>query len=229
MQNKILFLTSTSHCLYTKNIDIVLSPEFYWVRIFNTPINKKKDILRVIPTFFEDFMNIEGYKFYIKKLDTNKYLCFAYNDDIISKAVKNANLTLNQVANIHFAQNEFVKYDFFKVDDNYFIYQDNILLKVPKAFVNSNEMPTCNMDDITLSKHKIYINKTNKYIDNKSLYILSTIFLIIAFINFTKINIVNDNVNRILQNQKSIKKQYKMLPTMMQTKSVIKALEKKTR
>ncbi len=226
-KNKIIFLNKVSNYNYDGKVDIVLSPELYWVRVFEIPIKNKSDVLKVVATFFEDFLDIEDYKFYAIKLEDDKYLCFAYLESLISKTVKDSNLKLKQISNIYFAQNEFIDYSAFQVDSKYFIYQDNILLKVPKELLGDIQTSDFDMDKISLSKHKIFINKSNKYIDNKSIYTLSIVFLLISFINFSKTNVINSMVNQISEIQENMKQEYKMLPTMMQTKSVIKTLEKK--
>ncbi len=226
-KNKIIFLSKTSKYTYDNKVDIVLSPELYWVRVFDISINNKRDILKIVETLFEDFLDTDNYKFYTIKLENNKHLCFAYMESLLSQAIINANLSLSQISNIYFAQNEFDSFTSFKVNDNYLVYQDNILLKVPKELVNTIDVLSIDLDTINLSKYQISINKSTKYIDNNSLYILSSIFLIIAFINFGKINIITNSTNNILKNQQTIKEQYKLLPTMIQTKSVIETLEKK--
>lgn len=227
MKNKLIFLTPNSHYDYTKSVDLILSPEYYWIRTFNIPLKKKKDVLSVVPTYFEDYIDIQGYKFYIKELSENNYLCFAYKEDTIFQAIENANLKSSQISNIYFAQNEFVDAQSFKIDDNYFVYQDETLLKVPKEFVDQTNIKNYDIKNINLSKYKITINKVNKYIDNKSLYTLSVIFLLVSLINFSKINDINSSISSFESQQNKIKKEYKMLPTVMQTNSLIKTLEKK--
>ncbi len=226
-ENKTLFLTISSNFSYREKVNIILSPELYWVRIFEIPILSKKDALNVVHTFFEDFGDFSEHKFYAIKQDDNRYLCFAYSEDEILETIKNANLNLNQISNIYFAQNEFMDQDIFKLDNQYFTYQDDILIKFPKEFINIDEVQEHNLLNIKLSKDTISLNKVSKYIDNKSLYILSTVFVIMALINFTKVYMLNDTINNIQTNQEQIKQQYKMLPTMIQTKSVMKTLNSK--
>ena len=224
-KNKILFLNKTSKYSYEGDVDLVLSPEFYWVRIFDIPIESKKEVLKVVPTFFEDFLDIEKYKFYTIKQDDGKYLCFAYDENNITQAIESANLSLNQISKIYFAQNEFSELDSFKILDEYFSYQDDILVKFPKEFVSDDSFKSCDISTLTLSKHKISVNKTNKYIDNKSLYVLSSILIVVSLLNFTKSFMISNTTKSIEQNKMAIKKEYNMLPTIMQTKSVVKTLE----
>ena len=87
-KNKIFFLTKKSRYSYGEAADIILSPELYWVRIFDIPITNKRDMIKVVPTLFEDFLDVEEYKFYAVKQEENKYICFAYNENEITKIQK---------------------------------------------------------------------------------------------------------------------------------------------
>jgi len=103
---KTLFLTKTSYYECDEKINIILSPELYWVRIFDIPIKNKNDVVKVMPSFFESFLDVDNYKFYVIELEDNKKLCFAYDESLITKTIQDANLTLNQISNIFFAQTE---------------------------------------------------------------------------------------------------------------------------
>jgi hypothetical protein len=225
--NKILFLTKNSKFSYNSKVNIVLSPELYWVRIFDIPIKNSNDILKVLPSLFEDFLDIERYKFYFINLEDDKKMCFAYDEDLIFKSIKNSGLSPKKVSKIYFAQIELSNLDSFKIDNEYFIYQDKILLKVPAQFVNLDEIVNYEIDNIKLSKHSIYLNKTNKYIDMKSLYTISIFLFIIALINFTKISFINKDIDKLKMQQIKSYKRYKLPPTLVQTKSIIKNLQKK--
>lgn len=224
---KTLFLTKTSHYEYDEKINIILSPELYWVRIFDIPIKSKSDVVKVMPSFFESFLDVNNYKFYVIALEDNKKLCFAYDESLITKTVENANLTLNQISNIFFAQTEFNSMKSLHINDDYFSYQDDILVKIPKEFVADDNVSKYDLEHIILSKKKIHINVANKYIDNKNLYILNFVFMILAFINLGKSFITDNNINELIVKKANIKQEYKMLPTMMQTKSMIRILENK--
>jgi hypothetical protein len=224
---KTLFLTKISHYEYDEKINIILSPELYWVRIFDIPIKNKNDVVKVMPSFFESFLDVDNYKFYVIELEDNKKLCFAYDESLITKTIQDANLTLNQISNIFFAQTELNSLKLFNINDDCFSYQDEILVKIPKEFVDDDKVIKYDLDHIILSKNKIYIKTTNKYIDNKNLYILSFLFMILAFVNFGKSYINENNINALILKKANIKKEYKILPTMMQTKSMIRIIENK--
>jgi hypothetical protein len=223
-KNKKLFLTRNSTFSYEEKVDVVLSPELYWVRIFDIPIPNKKEALSVVPTFFEDFLDIEDYKFYAVKQEDNKYLCFAYDESKVIDAIENANLSLNQVSSIYFAQNELVNLKLTKLENEYFGYQDDILIKFPKSFINEDDFKEFDICETNLSKYHISINYTSKYIDNKSLYLISAIILLISILNFSKVYTLNNTIDGIVSKQIQIKKDFKIPSTMIQTKSIMRTL-----
>ena len=228
-KNKILFLTRTSTFSYDEKVDVILSPELYWVRVFDIPIPNKKEALSVVPTFFEEFFDIENYKFYAIKQGDNKYLCFAYEESKVIEAIENANLTLNQVSSIYFAQNEFTDLSSIKMEDEYFGYQDDILIKFPSLFVNEDDFEKIDISNLSTSKDYISINYTSKYIDNSSLYLISAMILVISIFNFMKIYTLNVEENLILTKQEQVKKEFKVPSTMIQAKSIIRTLKIKSK
>jgi len=101
-----LFLHSKSSFDILSGVNIILSPEFYWVRKFDLPMASTKEVLSALPSLFEEFIDVTDKKFYVKKLEDKRYLCFAYDEQNIISGIKNANLSLSQINSIHFAQIE---------------------------------------------------------------------------------------------------------------------------
>jgi len=184
-----------------------------------------------LPSLFEDFVDITNLKFYVKKLEDSKYLCFGYNESKILDILKTVNISLNQIKDIYFGQIELdslvktTTQTCMKVDNICLSYIDDILVQIPITLrVNINN--DLNIDNIKLSKDKIYINSHSKYIEPKYSYILSLFFVLFSFIIFSK-TIVNNNLAvDILENTNKVKIKYNMPNTMIQTKSIIKKLEK---
>ncbi len=225
---KIIFLQKeiTNNLELTSNVNIILSPEFYWVRIFDIPITSKKEALGVVPNLFEDFFDVEGYKFYIIKLDEHRYLSFAYREQDILDSLQNNNIDYKKVSNIYFSQNEFTKNQSFQIDENKFLYKDEILVKIPtnmKAMFDTVEL---DISKIELSKDKISINQSSKYIDRTSAYILSTIFILFSLVVFSKTYSVNQQINLYPIKIEKLKKDYNLMSSMIQTKSVLKQFDK---
>jgi len=225
---KTLFLTKNSKFDYKQKVNLILSAQLYWVRVFEIPISSYKDAIKVVPSFFEDFLDIEQYKFYAIKLNDTQYLCFAYNQTQIIETIKQSNLSLSQINNIYFAHNEFLSYNndqIFKLDDQYMIYKDDILVLIPSSFIKSQPSNYVDLDNIKLSKHKIYIQNELSFLDTKSAYILSIIFILLIIVNGIKLYQIKKTTKILTNNLQLTKQTYHLMPTIIQTKSVIRSLK----
>jgi len=210
--------------------NIILSSEFYWVRLFDIPIRSKKDVLVATQNLFEDFFDTTDYKFYSIKIEEFKYLCFAYKEQDIINKLEQLNIDIKKVDNLYFAQNEFKNFaqekSAIKCEDNFYIYQNDILVKLPlniSAMMSSNDI---NLQNIELSKHKFSINRSSKYIDNKSAYILSIIFILFSVGIFFKTYTTNNIIKQYDIKKENLKTKYHLMSSTIQTKSVLKEYEK---
>jgi len=201
------------------------------VRIFELPLNSTKEVLNVLPNMFEDFIDIEDQSFYVKKLEDNKYLSFAYNDSKIVEAIKRSNLNLSQVQNIYFAQIEFLNLkeeisNSFRVDNINLAFIDDILIQIPSKLQMNKDSSNFNIQNLELSKDNIYINASSKYLDSKSAYKLSAILLLLSLFTFGKYISNQQFISQIPNKIDNLKQNSKMLATSLQTNAVIKKLEK---
>lgn len=221
-----VFLQKDLNLNINNDVNIILSPELYWIRIFELPIDSKKEALNVLPNMFEEFFPIEGYKFYIEKTENGKYISFAYNEQEIKKIIEDVGLSLKQVANIYFSQFECEEYDSFSVNGISYMYQDNLLVQIPKSFVLEEQLEELDLNSVNLSKHSFHIDKSSKYIETKTAYILSGLFILFALGVFVKSYIVSMQSTHIPFKIEKIKKEYQLMPTLFQTKALLKEYEK---
>ena len=120
--NKKVFLSTNTKITSTQKVNIILSPELYWVRIFDIPVKNTTHARHVLPTLFEDILsNVSELSYQVVKLEENKYLCFAYVNKTIYEAIKKSGIPLSLVDNIYFAQNECKSYPQFIVDNKSFL------------------------------------------------------------------------------------------------------------
>lgn len=208
-----------------------MSPEYYWVRVFELPIKSSKEVLNILPSLFEEFIDISKHKFYAKKLSENKYLSIAYDEQNILNSIKDKGITLSQIDDICFSQIEFESVcdkdtqNCIKVDDICLSYIDGILVQIPIALktIASNNI---NLQDIKLSKNKIYINSASKYLNTKTTYILSLIIFIFSVAIASKAIFNKQISNNIPNNIEIIKQKTNMPQSTIQANSIIKKLEK---
>jgi hypothetical protein len=213
-------------------INLILSPTYYWVKEFELPITSIKEVQKVVPNLFEDFFDITNYKFYVQKIEENKYLCFAYDEELILNALVNANIDNKKISNIYFAQNEFKSFfneelnALMNINDEYFIYQKNILINIPNILALNLDNKVVDLEEIEFSKFKISINKSSKYMSNKYAYILSSIIIVFAILVFTKSISINQSYLKYESKISKLKKLYSLPNSMIQTKSIIKQYNK---
>lgn len=158
-KNSKIFLCSNTKIETTFKVDIILSPEFYWVRIFDIPVKNITQAKNVLPTLFEDIVdNTNDLSYQVIKLEDNKYLCFAYVNKRIYEAIKDSGVNLSLVNAVYFAQNECKDFDGFSVENKGFVYtQDGILVKVPTSLLKQNLDLNEHINEINLSSNKVDI------------------------------------------------------------------------
>jgi hypothetical protein len=207
-----------------------LGPEFYWARVFELPLNSIKNVKPVLPSLFDEFIDIDGYSFFAIPLSKNRYLCFAYHELDILDMIKQSNLSLNQISNIYFAQIEFLDLftkgiDFVKIQEKYFSYVDDILVSIPSVLDINIEKDT-DINSIKLSKNKISISSQSKFIDKKTSYILIGLFFVLSSLTLMKYYVTQNIINDIPVKINKIKKDQNLPSTSIQIRSIINKLEK---
>ena len=226
-----LFLHSKSSFDILSGVNIILSPEFYWVRKFDLPMASTKEVLSALPSLFEEFIDVTDKKFYVKKLEDKRYLCFAYDEQNIISGIKNANLSLSQINSIHFAQIELESIVdtsvqvCMKVSGVCLGFSNNILVQVPLQLqVNTNN--DIDISSMKLSKYTISVSQSSKYITEKNSYLLSGIVVLFSLMLFIKVFINNNIVSSVPMQIDNIKQKYNMPSSTIQANSIMKKLNK---
>lgn len=195
-----IFLTSTTQIdSLDKKADIIVSPEFYWVRIFHIPVKTEKQAKTLLPVLFEEVIDIEESLTYkaIKKSE-NTYLCFAYDEGEIFKAIKNAKIQTSNIGSIYFAQNECQAFEKFQIDNQTFIYtEDDILVKVPPSYVEHAQNLSNKLEDLELSSHKFNIKLHQSLISSKNLNLIFIALFLIFTANIIKYFSYSSSISEI--------------------------------
>ncbi|WP_428025603.1 hypothetical protein [Arcobacter sp.] len=226
-KNKILFLTKKSYFKTLEKIDIILSPEFYWVREFEIPVKNKKEALVFLPNLFSDVLPSDDFSYFVIKKSKHHFLCFAYKNSEILEFIKNANIQNTQVNNIYFAQVELVKTKAFCANGEQFIYTDDeILVKTPFLIEDNTLDISSLLQEHTLSNHKIKLQFYSSLIDIKYIYSIAAVSLVLIFLNMFQYFIVNKNISILEEKEESIKKQYNLPVTSFETNAILKKMKR---
>lgn len=227
-KSKKVFLCSNMKINETSKIDIILSPEFYWVRLFDIPVKNTTQAKAVLPTLFEDILvETDELSYQVIKSVDNKYLCFAYINKKIFEAVKNSGINLSLVNAIYFAQNECKEYKQFSIENNSFLYtNDDILVKIPNEFLTQKLDLNDVIKNINLSSNKIDIKFYNNFLSSKQIFIVLIICSIISIINFSKYFSYGNEISKLEQKEEQIKISNNLPSSIIQIDSIIKANKK---
>jgi hypothetical protein len=193
-------------------------------------VKNKKEVLSILPAVFEEFIDIDGLKYYVKSIFNNKYVCFAYNENKILDAIKTSKIETNKIKGIFFGQIEL--FNLIKNDPNSSIdgihinIVDDILIQTPNI-LKKESLSNIDISNIKLSSDKIDINKNSKYIDKSVALSISLIFSVIFVVNIIK-SIYNVNYKNIIDEKiETIKSNVNLPKTSMQTKSIMFQLKKR--
>ncbi len=230
---KKIFLTTKTKInnIIDSKIDVIVSPEFYWVRIFDIPVKTEAQARHVLPTLFEDIVNEKvPLTYQVKKLKENQFLCFAFNNKKIYDALKSSGLNLSNILNLYFAQNECEEFKSFKIDDCSFLYTtDKILVKIPDNMTQESIDLNRVLNNIKLTSMKMQIKLYNDVLTGKWHYPLYIIFSILIIVNFIRYFDYSSEIKGLEKEVEKIKK-VKQLPTsMLQMNSILNKYEKNVR
>jgi len=225
---KIFLTTKTKISNIVGSLEIIISPEYYWVRKFEIPVKTETQARHVLPTLFEDIIDDSSSLTYqVIKLEENIFLCFAYNNKKIYEAIKSLNIPISNISSIYFAQNECQNFKSFKVDESKYMYtSEGILVKVPNNLLDEVIDLKKVIGNIKLSTHKLQIKLYNDVLSTKYYYWIFLFFGLLILMNIIK---YIDFSSEITKNEMAIEKlkvSSKLPSSMIQTNAIIEKYEK---
>ena len=227
--NKIIFLDPNNPDANTisdkEKIDVILSPSLYWVKKVTLPIKYVRDVKKLLPSLFEEILPDGSYSYSVYKED-DEFFIFAYEDKLILDTFLSAGISSSDVAGVYFAQSELGYIDgAVNINETQSIYvQDDMVVLVPCCWIE--ETGDLNLEDVILSKHKIALQHYAHIVDNSSLYKIAIVLVFLVVLLLSEITITSNNTADLLEQNDEIFASYKLKPTMMQNKSMLKKYKK---
>jgi hypothetical protein len=192
-----------------EKVNIILSPQFYWIKKIDIPIKKLSDAKKIAKTIFKlDNEHIYGAFF----MD-NRYFAYAIKKDL------KLNIDKKFINNIYLAQTELYKYDKINIANHSIQKVDDLLFCFPKV----EDAPYFD-EKIELSKYKINLDTID--IDKTTILLIVAIFVII---NISLINLIINNKKTIkyIESKKiSLIDKYNLPKTSFELDSIISSLNK---
>jgi len=210
---KVILYTKDFNTTINEKVDVILSPQFYWVKKIEVATNIF-EAKKIAKNIFK--LNQEEYIFDVFKIN-NTFFAFAIKKDL------RLNIDKKFISSIRLAQVELNSYDSIYINENHAIKKiDDILFCFPKVGEEATKIDDI-LKDIQLSKHKINLyNQLN--IDN-SILILSILSLL--FLNiFSILGIVSySNELKKVDNKVAELQKYNLPLTTFQLDSIYDSLK----
>jgi hypothetical protein len=185
------------------------------------PVKYLRDAKKLLPSLFEDILPEGNYSYTLNRYE-DEFLIFAYEDKKLLELLNLKGINVSQVKNIYFAQNEFVNLKYpVKIDENSSLYfKDKILILVPNIWVD--ESVDLEISSITLSKHSITLKQFENSADEKVMYTLIALLILIISTISVEYYITTQKISKVLSLKEELFKKHSLKPTMFQNKSMLR-------
>jgi len=210
--------------LYTKDfnedikepVNVILSPQFYWIKKIDIPIKSFKEAKKLAKNLFK--LDEKRYKFFALKIDKNYYAI------AIEKDLK-LNIDKKYIKNIYIAQSELKNFNCINVNEKYIIKKiEDLLFCFPKEECQNNIDEI--LKNIKLSKNKINLLNTIE-INTKNFILINLSILFIAIYFFIQGFAYKKELENIKIKQHKLFENSNLPKTTFQLKAILNNLQSK--
>lgn len=220
-----IFVDSNSADFHIESsVNVILSPSLYWVKKVSLPLQSLREVKSLLESLFEDMLpegrySYEAYKF------GDEYFIFAYEDKYILDLLAQKGVPASKINGVYFAQNEFLHLEEAKkIDESEVILvKDDIVILLPAKFTAAQNM--LDVTEIKLSKHRITLKQFGHILNEKSLYTIVALFVVLLLLVATEYIITLNKIDKLQTQRDNIFHKYELKPTMMQNRSLLKGYE----
>jgi hypothetical protein len=179
--NEIFYLTNNSPVQEKGVYDVILSPEFYWVKKVELPVKKVSAAKKLAESIFEGSLPSGEFAYDVSKAG-DEFIIIAYDKDSISKTITQKFTKEAKVNSIYFAQNEFADLeDCCGIDrDSSLVNLNGLIMQVPRVCTESKREIGSYLNNKKLSNKKITLSVlSSSTVESKELYLFTAGFFIL--------------------------------------------------
>jgi len=226
--NKIFYLTSTSSIQESGGFDVILSPQFYWVKKVELPVKRVSQALSLAESVYANSLPAGDFAFEASK-SGEEFVIIAYDKEKISQVLKEKFIKNAKVSGIYFAQNEFSELDgCCGIDqNNSLINLNGLVLQVPRVCTESRKEITSYLENKKLSRNKISLGAfESSVVDAKEFYLLAAgVAILFASFVMDTINYKSE-ISSLEKQRVELVSKYDLPQTSIQLASIKKSLTK---
>ncbi len=220
-QIKTIFLDPASDSLEIEDdVNVILSPSLYWVKKVSLPVKYLRDVKSLLPSLFEDTLPEGSYSYSAYK-SGDEFFIFAYEDKFIIDTLSSKGVSSTQIKGVYFAQSELSETQgAIKVNETQSIYvKDEIVILVPCCWIE--ESGNLDISSIDFSKHRISLKQFGHIVNDKSLYMLATIFSLLIVLVAVEYFITLQKISTTTESRDELFAKHGLKSTMMQNRSLL--------
>ena len=212
-----------------KNIDIILTPSFYWFVEKKFSVKFAFQVKEYLPSIFEEFTDTQGLSYQIVPKGDELFWLFAYDDKAILEALMKNGIDASKISKIHFAQNSFAGQNKAIDLENGFLLTDinGTISRVPNIFVKDSikfsEFPK---EKLSLENGAILKRYTNFIDENLAKKIMFPLLLLVMVEGVEALSLWYRNKKLNIQKE-NIFKSYDLPQTSFQNRAILKTLQRK--
>lgn len=206
------------------SVNVILSPSLYWVQKRALPVKSLREVRPLLESLFEDILP-DGHYSYVAYKEGDEYLLFAYQDKEILDVLAQKGIPPSKINAVYFAQNELASLDEPKKinNENVIALKDGIVILLPKKFIQT-ESPL-DVSNVSLSKKSISLKQFGHIVNEKSLYKLIALLVVMILLVGSEYIITLHKANRFQTQREELFSSYGLKPTMFQNKALLKKYE----
>jgi len=200
-----------------ERFSIVLTPQNYILKRENLPIKQEYQSKKIVSSIFDNYIdNKDEYSFFVYKEDDD-WIFIAYKQQEVMELLEEAGIPSENVDEIFFAQQmvSSISKPISLGEQNALVVIDGIATVVPKSILPEDTVYENIIEDIH-PKKSVALSSDHSYIDTKTSFILSGIFILFAvFFILEGMRYTNSStkasqkVEEILQHYPSLESSYK--------------------
>jgi len=217
------FITKNFDKKITKKSNLILSPEFYWVKRVSLNVNFVYEVKKMAPSLFDGMLPNGEFKFLVFKVEKNSFIVIAYDIDSIKKTLITLGIDIDLVEKVYLAQSEFVGSNLaLRVSDTCGIVMlDGVVVYTCLDFIDTNISVDDAIKEKKLTNNYIYSYGQQKInIEPKHLTLLLWILFFLNLIFVLDIVKLNSNNNQLLLQKENFIQENSLPQTSFQLKSI---------
>jgi len=166
--------------------DVILSPEFYWVKKVELPVKKVSAAKKLAESIYEGSLPSGEFAYEVSKAGDD-FVIIAYDKEGISAEIAQKFTKDAKVSSIYFAQNEFADLeDCCGIDRNSSLVNlDGLIMQVPRVCTESKREIDSYLNNKKLSNKKITLGVlSSDVVETKELYLFAAgvVILLASFV-----------------------------------------------